>query len=110
MTYSIIIEIGFTGSSNLDKTELAARYADKVINEFPEIEWCDVEVHEAGKPNGKKGFSRNPPPLRRCIDCKYCFIGADNLHCYCRRRNDVMRLLDTCGDYLRQTTTYSDVK
>lgn len=102
MTYSVIIEIGITVPPNKDETEVAQRYANKVINEFPEIEWCDVEVHEAGKPNGKKGFSRNPPPIRRCLDCKYAFIGADNVHCYCRYRGCVMNITDVCGDYLRE--------
>lgn len=103
MEFAVLIDIGVTGPSGYDKTWLAERYASKMIEDFPEIKWCDVEVHEVGKPKGDKGVSRNPPPLRRCYDCKHCFMGDDYRHCYCKSKQQVMDITNSCGDFALKT-------
>jgi hypothetical protein len=100
MKFAVSIDICFTGPSGYDKTWVANQYAGKMIENFPEIEWCDVEVHEVGKSEGDKGFSRNPPPLRRCYDCKHCFIGSDQKHCYCKYQHQIMEITDSCGYFV----------
>lgn len=99
MEFAIRIDIGMIGPDGYDKTWLAECYASEMIKKFPEIKWCDVEVHEAGRPKGDKGFSRNPPPLRRCYDCKHCFMGDDYQHCYCKYNHQVMDITSTCEDF-----------
>lgn len=98
MKYAIKIEIGTT-LPLYSFQYVADRYAAKMIDNFPELEWCDVDVYEMGKPQGFHGYNRNPPPLRRCIDCKYCFMGEDHIHGYCRRKNEIVFVENTCGDF-----------
>ena len=98
MKYSIKIEIGTT-LPVYTLQYVANRYAAKMIDNFPELEWCDVEVHETGKQHGEHAYNRNPPPLRRCIDCKHIFMGEDHIHGYCRRKNQIVCAENTCGDF-----------
>lgn len=68
MKYAIKIEVGTT-LPTYSFNYVAERYAAEMINNFPELEWCDVEVHEVGKPHGLHGYNRNPPT---CGDFEKC--------------------------------------
>lgn len=99
MKYSIKIEVGVT----LPKYELqyvAERYAAKMIDNFPELEWCDVDVCDAEHPHGLHVYNRNPPPLRRCVYCKYVFKGEDHMSGYCKKTAREVALNGfACGDF-----------
>ena len=111
MKYVIKIEVGATLPLYTFQY-VADRYAAKMIDLFPELEWCDVEVHEAGKPQGKCAYNRNPPPLRRCDDCKHVFKGEDHIHGYCKKTaREVMLGSGTCGDFEKEwSCSYYDNK